>query len=100
MLNVKDESGFLLWPTSCKYANGSVYPYSVASSPNAARVQTLPRRLNTLSVSHSKLVLYGRAERLTPRNGGFWPGQNGDLLERFVASNTKHGVRSGIYWGC
>lgn len=64
ILNVKDESGFLLWPTKCAYQNGTTYPYTVASSPNAKA--------------------------------------NGDLLERFVASNKKHGIRSGIYylgWG-
>lgn len=64
VLNVKDESGFLLWPTKCTYQNGTVYPYTVANSPNAKA--------------------------------------NGDLLERFVASNKKHGIRSGIYylgWG-
>ena len=64
VLNVKDESGFLLWPTKCAYQNGTAYPYTVANSPNAKA--------------------------------------NGDLLERFVASNKKHGIRSGIYylgWG-
>ena len=64
VLNVKDESGFLLWPTNCTYQNGTVYPYSVASSPSST--------------------------------------SNGDLLERFVASNKRHGIRSGIYylgWG-
>jgi hypothetical protein len=64
VLNVKDESGFLLWDTQCKYDNGTVYPYTVANSR--------------------------------------YPEKAGNLLDRFVASNTKRGVRSGIYylgWG-
>ena len=31
VLNVKDESGFLLWPTKCKDKRGTVYPYTVAN---------------------------------------------------------------------
>ena len=64
VLNVKDESGFLLWDTQCRYDNGTVYPYTVANSR--------------------------------------YPQKAGNLLDRFVASNAKHGVRSGIYylgWG-
>jgi hypothetical protein len=33
VLNVKDESGFLLWPSKCTYSNGTRYPYSVLNSP-------------------------------------------------------------------
>ena len=58
VLNVKDESGFLLYPSKCGY------DYSIASSPVF--------------------------------------NQSGDLLQRFVLANEKHGIRSGIYyltWG-
>ena len=44
VLNVKDESGYLLWPTKCKYKNGTVYPYSIAASPRFKEIGDLLKK--------------------------------------------------------
>ena len=95
VLNVKDESGFLLWPTKCKYSNGTVCACLLLPTPPPRSPTPSPLRC-----PHS-LPHLDRSDPYTVASSPH-AAKNGDLLQRFTASNKKRGIRSGIYylgWG-
>ena len=51
VLNVKDESGFLLWPTQCKYSNGTVCACPTHTTYNVTTTKSLA------SASHCRISI-------------------------------------------
>ena len=62
-------------------ACGEDFTAAIDAAGNVYTVWARPGRLSTLSVLHINMfcmaLLYGRAGRKQPKNGGFWPGQWG-----------------------
>ena len=66
VLNVKDESGFLLWPTQCKYSNGTVcasLPPSPLSHPKSFALSALTAASRSVRPVHRRLLIARGEER-------------------------------------